>query len=67
MVLADIQPLGMLVKHGADHVGKGFVGVEQAMATGEQVALQPALQGVLTQHLHHPTLAGQFATVQVFR
>ncbi len=37
------------------------------MATGEQVALQPALQGVLTEHLHHPPLAGQFATVQILR
>jgi hypothetical protein len=30
-MVADIQPLGVLVEHRIDHMGKGFVGVEEAM------------------------------------
>jgi hypothetical protein len=66
MVFADIQPLGVLVEHGIDHVGKGFVGVEEAVATRQQIALQPALQGVLTEHFHHPSILGEFAAIHVF-
>ena len=44
VVLADVQPLGVLVEHRIDDVREGLVGVEEPMAAGEQVALEPAEQ-----------------------
>ena len=67
VVLADVQPLGVLVEHRVDDVGEGLVGVEQAVAPGEQVALEPAEQRVLGQHLHHAAVARQLAAVGVLR
>ena len=32
VVLADVQPLGVLVEHRIDDVGEGLVGVEEAVA-----------------------------------
>ena len=57
VVLADVQPLGVLVEHGIDDVGKGFVGVKEPMPAGEQIALEPAEQRVLGQHLHDAAVA----------
>ena len=42
MVLADVQPLGVLVDHRIDDVSERLVGVEEAVPAGEQVPLQPA-------------------------
>ena len=66
VVLADVQPLGVLVDHGIDHVRERFVGVEQPVPSGEQIPLQPADQRVLGQHLHHAPVRRQFAAVGVF-
>ena len=54
-----LQPLGVLVEHRVDDVGERLVAVEQPVAAGEHVALEPALAQVLGQHLHHPAAAGQ--------
>ena len=54
-----LQPLGVLVEHRIDDVDEGLVGGEQAVAPGQQVALQPALAGVLGQDLHHPAVGIQ--------
>ena len=51
-VPCHLQPLGVLVEHGVDDVDEGLVAVEQPVAPGEQVALQPALAHVLREHLH---------------
>jgi hypothetical protein len=37
-------------------VDERFIAREQAVPSGEQVALQPALAGVLGQDLHHPAV-----------
>ena len=65
MVLADVQPLGVLVEHRVHDVGEGLVGVEEAVAAGEQVAFEPAHQRVLGEHLHHPAVARQLAAVRI--
>ena len=65
--LALLQPLGMLVEHGVDDVHKGLVGREEAVPPGQHVALEPAFERVLAQHLHHPPVVGQKAAVRVFR
>ncbi len=58
-VPAGLQPLGVLVEHRVDDVDERLVGVEQPVAPGEQVALQPALAQVLAEHLHHPAVGGE--------
>ena len=40
----DVEPLGVLVEHRVHDVGEGLVGVEEAVAPGEQVALEPAVK-----------------------
>jgi len=51
--LADssLQPLGVLVQHGVDHVDEGLVGAPDAVTTGQQVALEEAFHLVLGQLL----------------
>ena len=50
----NVQPLGVLVEHRVHNVDEGFVAGEEAMAAGEQVALEPALAEVFAENLHHP-------------
>jgi hypothetical protein len=47
----DLEPLGMLVEHRIDDVGEGLVAIEQPVAPGEQIALEPALALVFAQDL----------------
>ena len=54
-----LQPLGVLVDHRVDEVDERLVAAEDAVPAGQQVALQPALAGVLGEHLHDPAAAGQ--------
>ena len=60
---ADFQPFGMLVEHRIDDVDEGLVAREQAMAPGQQVALQPAFAQVLAQHLHHAAFGAEVGVV----
>ena len=52
-VAGDLQPLGMLGGHGVHDADKCLVAVEEAVASGEQIALQPALAHMLGQHTVH--------------
>ena len=65
VVLADVQPFGVLVEHGIDDVRKGLVGVEEPVTPGEQIALEPAEQRVLREHLHDAPVARQLAAVGI--
>ena len=60
-----LDPLGMLVDHGINDVDEGLVAVEKSMATGENVAFEPALHGVLRQHLHDSAFRAEVAAVFV--
>ena len=51
-----LQPLGMLGEHGIDDADERLVAVEQPVAPGEKISLQPALASMLAQHLHHASL-----------
>ena len=62
----DLQPLRVLVEHRVDDVDERLVAVEQAVAAGEQVALEPALAEVLGQDLHHAAV-GREVVVAVGR
>ena len=49
----------MLVDHRVDDVDEGFIAVEQAVPSREQVSLQPALALVLRQHFDDTAGAGE--------
>jgi len=51
-----LQPLRVLVEHRVDDVDEGLVTVEEAVATGQEVALEPALAEVLGEDLEHAAL-----------
>jgi hypothetical protein len=57
----------MLVEHGIDHVNKSLVAGKKTMTPAEKISFQPSLQGVLTQHFHHPAIRREIATVPIFR
>src|SRR5204863_8639764 len=52
----DLEPLGVLVEHRIDDVDKGLIAREQAVASGQQIAFEPALAKMLAQHLHYAAL-----------
>ena len=53
----------MLVQHGVDNVDEGFVAVEEPVATGEQVSLEPSLALVLGEHLDNPSARSEMVVV----
>ena len=65
-MVADGQPLGVLVEHGIDDVDEGFVGGEEAVTPGEQIAFQHAFHGVLAEHFDNASVSRQFAAILVF-
>ena len=48
-----LEPFGVLHDHRGAHHRERLVGDEDPVASGEQIALEPALAQVLAQHLHH--------------
>ena len=46
---------------------EGLVAVQQAVTTGEQVAFEPAFDGVFAEHLHHASVRSDLGSVGVFR
>ena len=63
----DLQPLRVLVQHRIDDVDERFIAVEDAVATRQQVALEPALAKVFGQHLHHPAVRPQVVVERLQR
>ena len=64
-LVAGLQPLGMLGEHGVHDANECLVAVEEAVAAGEQVALQPALAHVLGEHaVHNAPVGGQPSSVE---
>ena len=53
-----LQELGELVHHARHDGEERLVGGEEAVAPGEQVALEPGLAGVLAEHLQHAPVVG---------
>ena len=56
----------MLVVHRIDDVDEGLIRVEDPVASGEQIAFEPALECVLAEHLHHATVRRDVRTVGIF-
>src|SRR5437588_3981495 len=50
-----LQPLGVLIKHRINDVYEGFITVEEAVTTCEEIAFEPALTEMFAQDLHHAT------------
>ena len=65
-MIADRQPLGVLVEHRVDDVGERLVGAEEPVPAGEHIAFQHAFERVLAEHLDDAAVGGQFAAVGVF-
>ena len=55
----DLEPLGVLVDHRVDDVDEGFVAGEEAVAAGEQIAFEPALAQVFSEHFHDAAVGGE--------
>ena len=55
----DLQPLGVLVEHRVDDVDERLVAREQPVPPGQQIALEPALAGVLGEDLQHASVRRQ--------
>lgn len=53
---ADFQLLGVLAEHRVDDVNERLVTGGQTVATGQEIALEPTLTGMLAQDLHHATV-----------
>jgi hypothetical protein len=64
---ADREPLGVLVEHRVDHVGERLVGGEEPVPAGEEVAFEPAFEGVLGEHLEDAAVGGELAAVGILR
>src|SRR5438552_8371100 len=62
-----LQPLCVLIEHRIDDVNKRFVAGKETVTPGENVPLKPSLQRVLTEHLHHPSVASYLTSIGVFR
>src|SRR5215212_2483524 len=58
-----LQPLGVLHYHGGGDHREGLVGREEAVAAGQEVALEPALAQMLAQDLKDPTVVGDVVGV----
>ena len=46
----------MLVQHRIDDVDERLVAIEEPMASGQEIALQPPFAQMLAEHLHDATL-----------
>ena len=64
-VIADLQPLGVLVEHRVDDVDERLVAGEEAVSAGQQIAFEPALALVLAQHLHDPAVRREMVIVWI--
>ena len=65
-LVADLQPFRMLGAHGIHHADERLIAGEEAVASREKIALQPALAHVLAEEgVHHAAVMGQeFIRVQ---
>jgi hypothetical protein len=57
----------MLIEHRVDNVNERLIAVDKAVATTEEIALQPSFHGVLAKHFHDPAVCCQLTAVRVFR
>ena len=53
-VVGHLQPLGVLVEHRIDDVNESLIARKEAVAAGQEIALEPTLALVLAEHLHDP-------------
>ena len=58
-VVGGLEPFGVLIEHGVHDVDERLVAIEQAVATRQEVPLEPALTKVLGEHLHDPAPGGE--------
>ena len=64
-VVADRQPLRVLVEHRVDHVDERLVRRQEPVTTREQVALEHALHRMFGEHLDDASVGGHLAAIIV--
>ena len=64
-MVADRQPLRVLVEHRVDDVHERFISREESVASGQQIAFQHPFQRMLAEHFDHPAIDGEFAAIAV--
>ena len=57
-LVADLEPLCVLREHGVNYADERLIAVEEAVAAGEQVALEHTLAHVLGEHGVHDSAVG---------
>src|SRR5262245_61684436 len=64
-LVAGLEPLGVLIEHRVDDVDEGFIAREEAVPAGQQIALQPTLALVFTEHLHHAAIRTELVVLRI--
>src|SRR5687768_9638253 len=64
-VVANLQPLRMLIEHRIDDVNERLVTRKKSVTAGQQIPSQPALALVFAEHLHHPTIRREVVVVGI--
>ena len=62
-LVAHFQPLGVLVDHRIDDVDEGLVAREEAVPSGQEITLQPALALMLAQDLHDASVGCEMIVI----
>ena len=61
-VVADLQPLGMLIEHRVDDMDERLVTGKKPVPAGQQIALQPSLALVFAEHLHDASVGAKWSS-----
>ena len=64
-IVADLQPLGMLIEHRVDDVNERLVAGKKPVPAAQEIPFQPPLALVLTEHFHHAAVRSQMIVVWI--
>ena len=61
-LVADLQPLGVLIEHRVDDVDERLVAGKESVPAGQEIPFQPTLALVLAEHFHHPAVGARWSS-----
>ena len=64
-VVADLQPLGVLIEHRVDDVDERLVARKEPVPAGEQISFEPALALMLAEHFHHTAVGAEMIVLGI--
>src|SRR4029078_126613 len=62
-LVANLQPFRVLMEYGIDDVDERLVAGKEPVPARQEIAFQPTLTLVLTEHFHHPAIRRQVILV----